>query len=44
MGKGWDQKMTDQIAQLGRDGYQMVSAVPQKDATWFILFFLRQVA
>ncbi|HVA86980.1 MAG TPA: hypothetical protein VNF73_11785 [Candidatus Saccharimonadales bacterium] len=44
MGKGWDQKMTDQINQLGADGFQMVSAVQQKDPTWYILFFLRQMA
>jgi len=43
MGKGWDKAMTAQIEQLGKDGYEMVSAVQQKDPTWFILFFKRQM-
>jgi hypothetical protein len=42
LGKGWDDKMRDQIKALGNDGYVMVSAVQQKDPTWFILFFKRQ--
>ena len=42
LGKGWDDKMRDQIKALGNDGYEMVSAVQQKDPTWFILFFKRQ--
>lgn len=44
MGKGWDQKMAAEIERLGREGFEMVSAVQQKDPTWFILFFKRQVA
>ncbi len=44
MGKGWDDKMRDQITRLGKEGYEMVSAVQQKDPTWFILFFKRQVS
>ena len=43
MGKGWDDKMVAQIKSLGEQGYELVSSVPQKDATWFILFFKRQV-
>ena len=42
LGKGWDDKMRDQIKALGNEGYEMVSAVQQKDPTWFILFFKRQ--
>ena len=43
MGRGWDQSMVTQINQLGENGFQMVAAVQQKDPTWFILFFVRQV-
>jgi hypothetical protein len=43
MGKGWDKSMILQIEQLGRDGFELVSVVPQKDPTWFILFFKRQI-
>jgi hypothetical protein len=43
MGKGWDKAMTAEIARLGEQGYTLVSAVQQKDPTWFILFFTRQV-
>lgn len=44
MGKGWDKDMVIRIDQLGADGYEMVAAVQQKDPTWFILFFKRQVS
>ncbi len=44
LGKGWDDKMRDQLIKLGKDGYEMVSAVQQKDPTWFILFFKRQLS
>ena len=43
-GKGWDEKMVTEIQQLGKGGFELVSAVPQKDPTWFILFFKRQVS
>jgi hypothetical protein len=36
--------MVDQIRKLGKDGYEVVSAVQHKDPTWFILFFKRQVS
>ena len=44
LGKGWDKNMIAQIEQLGREGFEMVAAVQQKDPTWFILFFKRQVS
>lgn len=34
--------MQAQIEQLGREGWEMVSSVQQKDPTWFILFFKRE--
>jgi hypothetical protein len=43
MGKGWDKPMVAQIEQLGAMGFEMISAVPQRDPTWFILFFKRRV-
>jgi hypothetical protein len=41
-GAGWDKKMVAEIERLGHEGFELVSVVPQKDATWFILFFKRQ--
>jgi len=43
MGKGWDKNMIAQIEQFGKEGYEMVGVVQQKDPTWFILFFKRQM-
>ena len=43
MGKGWDKPMAAQIEQLGKEGFEMVGVVQQKDPTWFILFFKRQM-
>lgn len=43
MGSGWDKKMTEVIEQQGKDGFELVTMTPQKDPTWFILFFKRQI-
>jgi len=45
IGGGWDPKMTAQIEEFGRGGYELVSVAPimgNKNAT-FILFFKRQI-
>ncbi len=41
LGKGWDDKMVAEIQRLGQAGFELVSVTPQKDPTWFILFFKR---
>jgi hypothetical protein len=43
LGSGWDKKMVAEIERLGKEGFELVSVTPQKDPTWFILFFKRQV-
>ncbi len=44
LGKGWNQEMVAQIDDMGRQGFELVSVVSQKDPTWFILFFKRSIA
>lgn len=45
MGKGFDKKMTEQIDALCSQGFELKAALPNgTDATWFTLFFQRQVA
>lgn len=44
MKSGWDAKMITQIDELGRQGFELCGVSQQKDPTWFILFFKRQIA
>lgn len=44
MGKGWDDKMVQEIQRLGQAGFEMVGVTQQKDPTWFILFFKRRMS
>ena len=43
MKTGWDKKDVAVIDDLGKQGYEMCGVINQKDPTWFILFFKRQV-
>jgi hypothetical protein len=43
MKSGWDKKDVVQIDELGKQGYELCGVINQKDPTWFILFFKRQV-
>jgi hypothetical protein len=43
VGRGWDRNMISQIEQLGREGFELVTVVPQSNPTWYILFFKRQI-
>jgi hypothetical protein len=44
MGKGWDKDMVKQIHDLGLEGFELVSVVPQHADKWYILFFKRQIS
>jgi len=46
IGGGWDEKVSAQIGELGRGGFELVAAVPVigSKKPQFVLFFKRQIA
>ena len=45
MGAGWDSRVTAQIEELGRRGFELVSVAPVENSklAQFVLFFKRQI-